>query len=144
MLGTLYVSAQDYGGVANTSATWGNSGYVNDYYYGEQNAFQQDENMFNYGSTPVQDMRSTSSAGFGGGTFYVAARNIEPGSTLASYSNEKTNGGNKGGWAPPVSAPIGDGWDVYVLMLSLAGVAALCRRRDAQLTTDDAQCKINN
>ncbi|MCQ2311111.1 MAG: hypothetical protein MJZ64_05110 [Paludibacteraceae bacterium] len=130
LINCLAAPAQNYGSTSSQSPSWGNNGYVNDYYYGEQTAFQQDENMFNYGSTPVQDMNTTSSEVFrGGGTYNVAARNIEPGSTLASYSNEKTNGGNKGGWAPPVSAPIGDGWDVYAFLLLLAGVVAFCRRR---------------
>ena len=44
----------------------------------------------------------------------------------------------------PLVDPIGDGWDVYALLLLLTGVVAFCRRRAAQLTTDDAQCKINN
>lgn len=122
MFGGLYVSAQSFGSMSSTSAAWGSSGYVNDYYYGEQSAFQTDDNMFNYGNSFVQDMGSTSSDMFSvSSRMRTAASSLVAGSTLMGYESTKTNGKtNNSGIAPPTVAPIGDGWDVVLFLMLLA------------------------
>lgn len=132
MLGGLYVSAQNFGSVS-TSASWGNNGYVNDYYYGEQTAFQLDDNVFNYGSSATQDIGSTSSDLFGESAYIrTAASSIVAGSTLMGYEMSQVSlrgGRGGGGIAPPVVAPIGDGWDVLLFLLLLAVGYGVCAYR---------------
>ncbi|MCQ2341011.1 MAG: hypothetical protein MJZ48_00925 [Paludibacteraceae bacterium] len=121
MLGGLSVSAQSFGSMSSTSATWGNSGYVNDYYYGEQSAFQTDDNMFNYGNSFVQDMGSTSSDMFAvSSRMRTAASSLVAGSTLMGYEESQVRASRGGGIAPPTVAPIGDGWDVLLFLMLLA------------------------
>lgn len=127
--GTSTVSAYGY---ATCSSSWGDNSYVHNYYYGEQKAFHQDENIFNYGSTATWDMYSTSAETYTSDIFYTAASNILVGSTLLGYEEdyvEGRTGMRKSGWAPPVSAPIGDGWDVMLFLLILAAGYGLVQWR---------------
>jgi len=117
LLGGTDAFAQRFG----SSSSWGNNGLANDYYYGDRSAFQMDDNMFTYGSTATQNMASTSSAYNPAATFETAASHIVAGSTLADFQAAQIRKADKGnGWAPPVAAPIGDGWDVMLFMLLLA------------------------
>jgi len=129
IIGGLHTSAQNYGGMSSTSASWGNSGYVNNYYYGSQSAFQTDDNMFNYGETATQNMGSTSAYTYSSGTISTAASNIVAGSTLLGYEEETAYGPSRGrtGWAPPVTAPIGDG--LWVLLLLAIGYGGYMYRK---------------
>lgn len=121
MFGGLYVSAQSFSNMSSTSAAWGNSGYVNDYYYGEHSAFQADDNMFNYGSSPMQDMGSTSSDIFAvSSRMRTAASSLVAGSTLMGYENSLFDNDMSVVPGVPEIAPIGDGWDVVLFLMLLA------------------------
>jgi len=126
-----------YGYMSPSSNAWGNSSYVNDYYYGERKAFQQQENMFNYGATATWDMQSTSTEIYTAATFSTAASNITAGMTLADYNEdyvERRTGIRKNGWAPPTTAPIGDGWDVILFLLALAAGYGIIVYKQHKLT----------
>jgi len=121
-----------YGYMSYHNRTWGDNGYVHDYYYGERAHFQQDDNMFNYGSTATWDMYSTSTDVYTAASFATCASNIVAGSTLDEYQYDyvakrtgRTLGGT--GWQPPTAAPIGDGWDVMLFLLMLAGGVGFAR-----------------
>lgn len=137
IIGSTYVSAQNSNTSMQSAASWGNSGYVNDYYYGEQSAFELDDNMFNYGSTATQNMGSTSSCDYSPGAISTAASNIVAGSTLAGYQAQTvaraaSRGGRDHQWETDDSAPIGDGWDVMLLLCLMAvayGVRTYVRTR---------------
>jgi len=117
VLGGANIFAQSF----SSASSWGNNGLANDYYYGDQDPFQLDDNMFTYGSTATQDMYSTSSAYGPAATFETAASNIVAGTTLADFQAAQMRKAGKGnGWAPPTVAPIGDGWDVMLFLLLLA------------------------
>ncbi|MCQ2342281.1 MAG: hypothetical protein MJZ75_02130 [Paludibacteraceae bacterium] len=127
-----------YGIDLSNSASWGQAGYVSDYYSGDeqQNCFQMEDNMFNYGETFVQDMGSTSAMTFGEegeGQFSTVAESIDAGSTVEEYqykTQARRIGKNGGHWEPPTEpVPVGDGWDVYLLMTTLAAVAGFFRWR---------------
>lgn len=121
MFGGLSVSAQSFGSMSSTSASWGSSGYVNDYYYGEQSAFQTDDNMFNYGNSFVQDMGSTSSDMFSvSSRMRTAASSLVAGSTLMGYENSLFDNDMPVVPGVPGIAPIGDGWDVLLFLVLLA------------------------
>lgn len=122
-----------YGIGLSLNSSWGQSGSVSDFYYGEQQYFQTDDNMFSHGESFVQDMGSTSCVELGNlssGQFYTAASVITPGTTIDGYQRKAMARSFGNGWAPPVSAPIGDGWDVYVLLFGLASVVGIRRWKE--------------
>ncbi len=138
----MSASAQVFQASSGMSSSWGRSGYVSDYYHGERTVFEQDENMFDYGSSFVQDFQSTSTVRTNAqsvyGMLYTAADNITPGSTTADYAEDYTGRVKRGlGFNPitpgvPTIAPIGDSWDVLLLLCLMAvayGVRTYVRTR---------------
>ncbi len=135
----MSASAQVFQASSGMSSSWGRSGYVSDYYHGERTVFEQDENMFDYGNSFVQDFQSTSTVRTNAqsvyGMLYTAADNITPGSTTADYAEDYTRRvmrrvpGVPGG---DIHIPIGDGWDVMLLLCLMAvayGIRTYVRTR---------------
>lgn len=131
-----------YGIGLSLNSSWGQSGSVSDFYYGEQQYFQTDDNMFSHGESFVQDMGSTSCVELGNlssGQFYTAASAIEPGTTIDGYQRKAMARSFGRGWEPPTDpVPVGDGWDVYVLLFSFASAVAFLRWKKNDETSSDA------
>jgi len=116
----------------SSATSWGNNGLANDYYYGDQSAFQLDDNMFTYGSTATQNMTSTSYSYGAAATFETAASYIESGTTLADFTMARANGrtahgGDDHRWETDDEAPIGDG--LWILLLLAVGYGVFVYRR---------------
>ncbi len=136
--GVLPVMAQTFQSTSSVSSSWGQSSFVSDYYHGEKNVFQLDDNVFEEDkSSFVQNFRSTAAMQTAPsesvyGMLYTAAESIEPGSTTAEY--EYSERVKRGFVVPgvPTVAPIGDGWDVLLMLLLLVGGYALFVKRSWQ------------
>lgn len=128
--------AQTYNPMRPNNTAWGRNSIVTGYYYEEQRVFNSNVNLYSTQETFVQDFRSTSSyvSGVvngedgGGGQFYTAASSIQSGLTTQAYAAKRLGGPGGGGIAPPTTAPLPFGWDVWLLLVA-AGVVYVWRKR---------------
>lgn len=137
----IFVPIQTYGIEWSNSVSWGETGYVSDYYNGgaQQNSFQIEDNIFNYGETFVQNMSSTAAMDFGEegeGQFSTVAESLDAGFTVEDYQYKamaRRGVGKNQGWAPPDfdNIPIGDGWDVllFLVLLAVGYGVYVCKQR---------------
>jgi len=120
------VPAWAYFGMNDTGKSWGNNSVADNYYYGESQPFGgSDVELFTGTPSAFRAMTSTSSLGYKPGVINIAADGIVAGSTVTDFLNDgDRNGGTHGQeghqWETDDEAPIGDGWDVMLLLVLLA------------------------